>query len=291
MSGLNRIFSCGRRFILAAGFIAALQGCASGPLNDADAIANSASMQQQEITSGSFRLTIFSRIRDANQPITIYVDGDLRGWAPSADPGIDSTPDEYLELRLAALDPATNVVFIAHPCQFGIADPVCYNDTWQNGRLAEQVVSSINHAIDYVTITFIHPQVNLVGYSGGGAIAAVLAARRQDVISLRTIAGNLDPNGNGRAHAADPQDEFVDPMLIAPRLAMLPQIHFVGDKDVFVPPFLTENFIKAIGPSYCVKVIQIPEATHRKGWEDAWAEYATKLPACRALIDRSISPE
>ena len=34
--------------------------------------------------------------------------------------------------------------------------------------------------------------IHLIGYSGGGAIAVLTASRREDVLSVRTIAANLD---------------------------------------------------------------------------------------------------
>lgn len=279
----SRLFSRGHRFVLAAAFLAVMQGCASCPMDDADARAAAASMQRHEITAGSFRMTTYSRIRDTNQPLTIYIDGDVRGWTPSADPGVDSTPDDYLGLRLATLDPSINVLYIAHPCQFGIDDPVCFDESWQSGPYARQILASINRTIDHTTVVFPHPQLNLVGYSGGGAIAAVLAAQRHDVLSLRTIAGNLDPGGDERAHASDPQDDYINPIENAQRLSLLAQVHYVGDKDVFVPPFVTENFVKAVGPSPCLKVTHVEDATHQSGWEDFWESNATKIPTCGAL--------
>jgi len=237
-------------------------------------------MTEQTITSGPFKIIVLSRLLDTNQPITVYLEGDVRDWVPAAPPGTDNTPDEELGLRLAKIDPADNVIFIAHPCQFGIDDFICYGETWEKGRLAQQSLDSINRALTYALASVPHPQLNLVGYSGGGAIAALLAARRHDVISLRTIAANLDPNGNGRTHVTEPRDDFIDPMLISPRLASLPQEHFVGDKDVFVPPFLTENFVNTMGRSFCVKVTHVPEATHRTGWEQAWKQYSMTFPTC-----------
>ncbi len=228
-------------------------------------------------------MTVFSRIEDANQPVTAYIEGDVRGWVPTADPGVDASPDDYLGLRLATLDPAENVVVISRPCQFEIDDAACRSETWKNGRLAAQIYTAVNRALDYTVSVVPRARLNLVGYSGGGAIAALLAARRHDVISLRTIAGNLDPNGNGRTHGSVPQNDFIDPMEIAPRLALLPQEHFVGGKDLLIPPFLTENFVKAIGLSYCVKVTPIEEASHKTGWEEAWNEHAERMPVCGAL--------
>jgi hypothetical protein len=276
----ENFFCLGRRFLLMTILLAGLQGCASGYHSDSDSLANTASMKRADITAGLFQLITYSRIRNVNAPVTIYVEGDVRGWVPLADPGLDATPDEELGLKLASTDPATNVVFIAQPCQFGINDPACADPAWSNGLLAERIITGINRAIDHIVVVFPHPHINLVGYSGGGAVATVLAARRHDVVSLRTIAGNLDPDASNRYHAADPQDDFIAPMEVASRLALLPQEHFVGDKDYFVPPFLTENFIKAIGPSRCVHVTHIENATHKTGWESFWEQHAGTLPTC-----------
>ena len=274
-------FAAVRRFLFVAASVAVLQGCASHPLRDADAQAASAAMVRRDITAGVFRMTIYSRIRDVNQPVTVYVEGDVRGWRPSTDPGVDDTPDDYLGLRLATLDAATNVVFIARPCQFPSGDTACFDPAWESGRLADQIYRSINRAIDHAVIVFPHPQIHMVGYSGGGAIAALLADRRRDVVSLRTVAGNLDPQGVERAHAANPNEDMIDPFDIAPRLAAMPQIHYVGDADDFVPPFVTENFVKAVGDAYgCVQVVHAPSATHLAGWDDVWARYSAVLPAC-----------
>ncbi len=268
----------------AALFLTFLQGCAENGVDDNDLRTSflETSLHRQEITAGSFRLTVFSRIRDTNRPVTVYIEGDVPGLAPGADPGIDSTPDDTVGLRLASIDPSDNVIFISRPCQFNIDDFACKDILKNTLRWADQYYASANRALDYVLSPIPHPHVNLVGYSGGGALAAVLAARRHDIVSLRTIAGNMDPHGNGRFHATDPQDDFIDPMMIASRLAGLPQEHFVGGKDDFVPPFLTENFIKAIGTNACATVTRVPDATHTAGWESAWRKYATKTPTCNA---------
>jgi hypothetical protein len=279
-------FLFGKSFLLVALCLAALQGCSTSALNDAEINRTEAAMQRQEIVAGLFRLTLFSRIRDTNKPITAYIEGDVRGWIPAADPNVDSTPDEYLGLRLARLDPSDNVIVISRPCQFNIADPICLDKTWANGRWAEQIYMSINRALDYAVASVSHTHLNLVGYSGGGAIATLLAARRHDVISLRTVAGNLDPNGNGRTHLTDPQDDFIDPMEIASRLSLIPQEHFVGDKDTFVPPSLTENFVKAIGVNTCVKITHSADATHKTGWEEVWEDNVERMPVCGALSGR-----
>jgi pimeloyl-ACP methyl ester carboxylesterase len=282
----DRISPIGRALILTALMFAGLQGCASTPARYADSVADRGALQEENVASGPFTLTTYSRIQDINAPVTVYIEGDIQGWWPTTEPGVDPMPDDFLGLRLATLDPSPNVVYIARPCQFALADDTsCDPTAWSRGRHAELIVANMNRVVDHFVVPFTHPHVNLVGYSGGGAIAAVIASRRHDVTSLRTIAGNLDPAATSRYHAADLDEDFLDPMGIATRLALIPQEHFVGTGDTVVPPFLVANFVKAIGPSYCVKVENIPGATHKTGWEQIWQSRAASIPVCGIFAD------
>jgi hypothetical protein len=276
------LFSASRTLIMTALLLAALQGCAATRVSDADSIAERGGLQREDVaTGGQFVLTTYSRITDISAPITMYIEGDIQGWWPTVDPGADPMPDDFLGLRLAALDPSPNVAYIGHPCQFSEADdPTCNPDVWAKGRYAEIIVTSMNRAVDHFAVPFTHPTINLVGYSGGAAIAAIIAVRRHDVNSLRTIAGNLDPNATSRYHAADQDGDFLDPMRIAPRLHLIPQIHYVGNADTVVPSFLATNFIKAIGPTFCVTLTDYPSVTHKSGWEQVWKSRAAVIPVC-----------
>jgi hypothetical protein len=283
----NNVFSTGK-FVAAALLLIALQGCAGFdvPLggNSADSIASGASLKREDVAVGPFTLTTYSRITDINAPITIYIEGDIQGWWPPTDPGVNPMPDDGLGLRLATIDPSPNVAYIARPCQFtSTNDPACNTEAWSHGRYAEQIVESMNRAVDHFAVPFTQPHLNLVGYSGGAAVAAIIASRRKDIQSLRTIAGNLDPNGVIRYHAADANQDFVDPMPIAKRLRLLPQIHYVGENDTTVPPFLAANFVAATGRSFCVKLIPVPGATHTTGWEQMWRDQAAVIPLCNVL--------
>ena len=263
--------------------LAGLQGCASPDTHATEGRLVSTSLLREDVAVGNFTLTTYSRIRDSNAPVTIYIEGDIQGWWPPVDPGANPMPDDGLGLRLANIDPSPNVVYIARPCQFTSGEPACDSEAWSHGRYAAQIVESMNRAVDHFAVPFTHPHINLVGYSGGAAIAAIIASRRKDIDSLRSIAGNLDPGGANRIHGVNDNVDFVDPMLIAKRLALIPQEHFVGEKDTIVPPFLAANFIATEGQSYCVKLTPIPGATHTTGWEQVWREHAASIPVCNGL--------
>jgi hypothetical protein len=100
-------------------------------------------------------------------------------------------------------------------------------------------------------------KIHLVGYSGGAAVAALIAESRGDIASLRTIAGNLDTEAANRYHGVSFMPESLNPISKASRLALLPQGHFVCDGDRIIPPLITEGFAKAMGNSRCVTITYV----------------------------------
>jgi len=55
-------------------------------------------------------------------------------------------------------------------------------------RFAPEVINSFSRAIDTLKEKSGAKYVELVGYSGGGAIAVLVAAGRSDVVGVRTVA-------------------------------------------------------------------------------------------------------
>ncbi|VTP79138.1 Uncharacterised protein [Leclercia adecarboxylata] len=86
------------------------------------------------------------------------------------------------------------VFYLARPCQF-IGPPLpdnCRVNIWTQDRFSPVVIDAMSEALNQIVLRYPRVQLDLVGYSGGGNIAALLAERRSDVRSLRTVAGNLD---------------------------------------------------------------------------------------------------
>jgi pimeloyl-ACP methyl ester carboxylesterase len=112
--------------------------------------------------------------------------------------------------------------------------------------------------------------VDLVGFSGGAAIACLAAARRNDVASVRTVAGNLDPDAVNRFHKVDGLKDSINPMSAALRLSGIPQLHFIGGRDTVILPSVAYDFAKRSGDFTGKTVIVVSNAGHNKGWADCW---------------------
>ncbi|WP_019644176.1 alpha/beta hydrolase [Novispirillum itersonii] len=270
------------KILLGVALACGLSGCATLDRDaNADALARPAQMARMLIKTDPFWLTAFVRITDRSQPVTVYFEGDGLAWVSRTEVSRDPTPREAQALALAAQDPAANVVYIARPCQYTdrAKNPACTPAYWTGRRFAPEVISALSQAVDQVVAQTPGQKVSLVGYSGGGAVAVLVAARRQDVISLRTVAGNLDHAEVNRLAGVSAMPASLNPISAAAQVARIPQVHFSGAEDRTVPPSIAARFVQAAG-SGCVRAVTVPGATHDRGWTERWKTLLTPPPAC-----------
>jgi pimeloyl-ACP methyl ester carboxylesterase len=110
----------------------------------------------------------------------------------------------------------------------------------------------------------------LFGYSGGGALAVLVAAKRNDVIRVVTIAGNLDHAAWTRAHGDAPLTGSLNPAEAADRISRIRQIHFIGRDDEIVPPAIAASYLGRVADRSNISVIEVPGADHTCCWAEKW---------------------
>lgn len=201
--------------------------------------------------------------------LRVYLEGDGKAWATRSQPSIDPTPAVALIARLAADDPEP-AAYVARPCQYVMNDR-CSFRVWTDRRFSLEAIDSVSYALDQVKFRTGATQLELVGYSGGGTVALLLAARRSDVISVQTLAGNLTPGAWVQFHRLSPLSGALEPSTFAERLRSIPQRHLVGQFDQVVTPSLAKIYREAVKPS-CVEMAVVG-ASHSEGWGTAWAAY------------------
>lgn len=234
-------------------------------IRTADNIAAHNSLQKKYIQAGDFTLTSYQKINNPIGDYYIYIEGDgivTRGQAISDDP----TPINPLTLKLATLDPRSNVIYIARPGQYTEKEEVS-SDYWNLARYSGEVIDSLNQAINQIADK---KKIHLIGYSGGGALAVLIAAKNQNVKSITTIAGNLDIDTFCKHHNTPLLARSENPIHVARKVAHIPQLHLSGSNDKRVPSFITENYKIASGGGASIEV-RIVDATHFENWEKVWS--------------------
>jgi predicted esterase len=251
--------------------------------------------EQAEIIGQNFGLTattlptplfpIFAqtRISQPGQELNIYIEGDGDAWLNRNQLSTDPTPVNPLALKLAALDPAANVAWLARPCQYVLAQsPHCRADHWSTQRYGRELVAALDAAITQLKTRAAAQRLNLIGYSGGATMALLIAAQRNDIASVRTIAGNLDTEAFTRHHQATPLAPESNPLSHAEALAKIPQIHWFGENDNTIPPPLANRYANAVGQGNCTRLQTVTNATHSSGWEKRWIDYLNTPLPCTA---------
>jgi hypothetical protein len=265
-------------FVLTFIAIATLSACGGYSLQarqeTAEGIAASGGMRAQVIPAGVFNLSIWTHLQKPGAPARIYIEGDGLAWISTYEVSPNPTPRDPFALRLAARDSSENLIYMARPCQFTglIAGGPCPETYWTSGRTAPEVIAAYQQALDTLKAQNGITAYELVGYSGGGAVVALIAAGRQDVTSLRTVAGNIDYDTFSNLHGTSPLSASLDPARIAAKIATIPQLHFIGGSDTVVPPDIFYSWKKDSGESACLQSMIVPGNTHDKGWVEKWPE-------------------
>ena len=227
--------------------------------------------QRSYLSAPPFILTSFQKVRAPSDTMVIYIEGDGYAWASRTVPSDDPTPRHPLAFDLATQDPSGIVVYLARPGQFDAnGRPLISRDYWTGKRYSEEVIQATSTAIDSLKKSLGVTKVSLVGYSGGAAVAVLVAARRSDVVALRTVAGNLASDVFAQRHHVSPLKGSLDPVAVASLIRKVPQLHFVGDRDTIVPKSIAETFLEKEGYPGYKSLIEVKGADHLNGWFREW---------------------
>ncbi|OCT20757.1 alpha/beta hydrolase [Pseudomonas putida] len=233
----------------------------------------------QVLALGSFPLLIVAPARmPAANVLRVYLEGDGHAWVTPAQPSLDPTPRQTLVVDLAMQDP-TPSFYMARPCQF-VSVPGCTPALWASRRFSPEVLGALGRALDDVKSRYGNQGFELVGYSGGGALALLLAGLREDVRQVQTLAGNLSPAEWARMLELTPLEGSLEPLQYRERLARIPQRHLLGADDRQVPAGVAAFYARQLGEARCLELVSLPGVTHEWGWQQAWSSWRQRPLAC-----------
>ncbi|CAL60800.1 putative alpha/beta-Hydrolase [Herminiimonas arsenicoxydans] len=242
--------------------------------NHASKLALDAGWSRATLEAGKFSLIAFTSPDMAqNNILTIYIEGDGFAWIDASTPSFDPTPRNPIALRLAIRDPNKAVAYLARPCQYTYDSERnnCRTQYWTTDRFAPEVIEATNQAVNQLKTNSGAKKIRIIGYSGGAAVAALVAARRGDVMMLVTVAGNLDHRAWTKMHGVTPLSGSLNSADYAQALHSIPQQHYVGGRDTNIDVSITQSYVSNF-PAPLPFVTVVPSYTHFCCWEDKWPE-------------------
>lgn len=225
-------------------------------------------------------------------PLVVYLEGDGRAYLNPYHVSPDPTPISPLALRLAVADGLGGPkVYLARPCQYTMPSHGrnCEPELWTTARYSASIIGAISEAIDQAKHNTRSEQVLIVGYSGGGALAVILAAQRRDVVAIVTVAANLDLAYWTQRDGLANLDGSLDPADFANAVSGIPQLHFAGAKDDVVGPDVVSAFLARMAHSASSRLVTLGDYDHECCWADAWPQLLRHQEA-QKVLDRVFPP-
>jgi predicted alpha/beta hydrolase family esterase len=256
-------------------FIMQLSGCAS-PSQRIYTRAAELGYRRVVVRGEGFEHVAYINAGQATDTSTlhVYLEGDGTPWVHKRVASADPTPHTPLMLELMALDPAPSV-YLGRPCYHGLnKTKACTSDLWTDKRYSEAVVASMSSALNRLSTDY--SALVLLGHSGGGAIAMLLAERLPKTEVVITIAANLDTARWAALHKQQPLSGSLNPATRPPLPPRIRQMHFAGSEDDNVPPTLVRE---AITRQHGAEFKIFPEEDHACCWRKVWPEILGKLAA------------
>lgn len=270
-----------------------LTGCSSSPQTMFARHAAAAGVSATPVAGVNFTHLIYRRTQtkgaastdlhaDSNEFTLVFIEGDSAwiddqpvyvydrnthsgGIVYTKRPVDDPTPRHPLAFNLM-LKTTLPAWYITRPCYNGQHDVACNQRIWTFERYSLQVVDSMAMAIARFAATQHAQRLVLVGYSGGGTLAVLLAPRLPQVTAVISIAANLDTQAWSDAMHFDPLQGSLNPAVDLASLS-IPHIALVGDQDRQVP-FSTVSRFLAAQPN--TQVMHYADYDHLCCWEKNW---------------------
>ena len=177
-------------------------------------------------------------------------------------------------LQMMARD-AAPAIYLGRPCYHGtVSEASCRPWVWTHGRYSESVVASMAAALEKIIEKYQIKVLALIGHSGGGTLAMLLAERIRQTRMLVTLAGNLDIDQWTSRHGYSPLTGSLNPAHRPSLPRPIVQFHFTGKQDTNVSPEPIQRLLKN-NPG--LQHIEVQGAGHESGWDDYFCDLLKQI--------------
>ena len=259
-------------FLVTASLIVMLTGGCTSPAIKFDREAAALGFEKQLVVGATFQHVLFWKRTGPNLTLHVYLDGDGTP-VHRGEPENDPTSRNTLMLGLLALDPGP-AVYVGRPCYHGMVKArECTNELWTIARYSDSVVSSLVAVVNTIADERGKPNITLLGLSGGGTLAFLLAERIPDTYAVVTIGANFDIDAWADYHGYARLTASLNPATRPPLPDAVLQRHYVGSRDRIVPTSLALASFRSHG----IRPIIVKGYDHMCCWTRLWPSILKEL--------------
>lgn len=206
----------------------------------------------------------------------MFLENDGLPWQTPTIVSNDPTPRHPVALALFR-QTAAPAIYLGRPCHWvGTFEPPCEAYFWTDGRFHPDVLSSLLAALRKITSTVpgSAQRLVLVGHSGGGTLATLIAHALEQPVVVVTMAAVLDHRKWTSRLAVSPLEGSLNPAT-EPRksTAALTELHVFGARDEVVKLEDAASYLERFPAATLV----LPQADHRCCWQTWWEAEGHRL--------------
>lgn len=202
--------------------------------------------------------------------LKVFIEGDGRPWLDGKHIRKDPSPKTLMVFDLLKQTTGDRL-YLGRPCYFQTEDERCHYSDWTSHRYSQKVIKSMALAITQIKEAGEYTQTVIIGHSGGGVIATLLACELNTQTPVITLAANLDIDQWTQVHQWSPLAGSLNPSNLPVECKSANSFHFYGGKDKNV----TQESAQAFFATGKANQHLIPDATH-DNWPLFW-EYIKDL--------------
>ncbi|MFT6895920.1 MAG: hypothetical protein ACJA13_000317 [Paraglaciecola sp.] len=228
----------------------------------------------QVVKTEFFSHKIYKNNRQSGTKLHIYLTGDGLPWMAGVIPSTDPTPRNSIIFNLIEQDLSTALI-LGRPCYHGLAnETLCEPSLWTSKRYAPVIINSLSMAIEQLSEQYRATNLVLIGYSGGGALAVLLAEKIPNVSAVITIGANLNTQLWTQHHHLLALSGSINPVERPDLPVKVMQKHYVGSEDKIMPASLLKSYTEGHLAS---ELVIIDDYNHQCCWQDIWPEILQQI--------------
>jgi dienelactone hydrolase len=245
--------------------LAVLAACATPAQRFGDRAAALSFTSMQLQGAGFVHRAYVAGLTDDSDILHVYVEHDGTPWIDNRVVADDPTPRTPFALELMGRDTGPRLL-LGRPCYFE-QEAACDPMLWTHRRYSPEVIASMVSALRGFLSQHPYRQILLIGYSGGGTIAWLMAAQMPDTAAVITIAANIDTDEWTRLHGYSTMTGSLNPANLPQLPSRIIQVNYFGSRDQNVPSSVARSFARRHPEA---TEIEVADFDHVCCWIERW---------------------